>query len=687
MSEKIDFELNVKKNELDSALDRASSKAGKLEVNLNTAVSVFAGNLLTKAFDVLVSGLGEVVDFTEKAIDAAAGQEVAVNNLNAALARAGNFTKEASRELQNFSSQLQATTVFEDDVVQSSTALLQSLTRLNVSGLKAGITAAADFATVLGVDLETATRLVAKAANGNSDAFARYGITVRNGKDAAETFSNVLDTLNSKFGGSASSQLNTYNGSLIAVNNAYADLLEPIGEIVVKNPTVIATFNALGEVLNGLNSDISKNNSALKEFVSDGIFAAIAGGEVLFNALDGITRVSKLLFQTVELGVDSILLGIVEPFRLAYEASTQLLSILPVVGEQFRALTNPLDELADSLRDNVVGGFKDLEDAIADDTIFTTLSEGTTNFGERLLELSEKATLSAGNIKNSNTSLVQSEVDKNAEILALREKFAADQKTFEESIYVASLEDGAVKNEAAIEAIYSQKSREAEAVYVGELAKNQAIKDADQKLIADRIASINKEESIKRAARERDLANTRSSTQARIALEKAAGEAQVGVIRNSFALAGALAKDGSREQFIIQKAAAIADIAIADGKARALIPAQTATIPYPANLAAIAQMNALVTAQTAIGSATVLATALKGFESGGIVGATNGPDNQLATVRTGELVLNAQQQKNLFDAINSGSFGGGEIIIQVDGREIARAVRNQVKSGFNLGAA
>jgi hypothetical protein len=60
-----------------------------------------------------------------------------------------------------------------------------------------------------------------------------------------------------------------------------------------------------------------------------------------------------------------------------------------------------------------------------------------------------------------------------------------------------------------------------------------------------------------------------------------------------------------------------------------------------------------------------------------------GPDNTIATVRTGEMVLNANQQEKLFNMINSGG-SGGDIVVQVDGREIARAVRSQVQQGYRL---
>lgn len=76
--------------------------------------------------------------------------------------------------------------------------------------------------------------------------------------------------------------------------------------------------------------------------------------------------------------------------------------------------------------------------------------------------------------------------------------------------------------------------------------------------------------------------------------------------------------------------------------------------PFPANLAALASTLAAIIA--AIAQAKALA---KGFETGGVIGgfrgATMGHDNTVASVRTGEMVLNANQQKTLFEIANGGA--------------------------------
>ena len=64
------------------------------------------------------------------------------------------------------------------------------------------------------------------------------------------------------------------------------------------------------------------------------------------------------------------------------------------------------------------------------------------------------------------------------------------------------------------------------------------------------------------------------------------------------------------------------------------------------------------------------------FETGGVVGgfggATAGGDNTTANVRTGEMLLNADEQKELFDVASGDSSAGGDLMVNVniDGKTI-----------------
>ena len=96
--------------------------------------------------------------------------------------------------------------------------------------------------------------------------------------------------------------------------------------------------------------------------------------------------------------------------------------------------------------------------------------------------------------------------------------------------------------------------------------------------------------------------------------------------------------------------AANAGAAIAKGVASAV------DVGFPAAIPAMATMTAAIL--SAIAQAKAMLSQMGGFETGGVIGgyrgATMGKDNAFASVRTGEMVINAAQQKRLFEIANGG---------------------------------
>lgn len=680
MAEKLEFDLSVKDN-LSSALDKATNKAFSLESALETALGVFTGSLATKAFDTVISGFNSLITTGKEAIDAAAAQEVAVNNLNNALARSGNFSKQASADILEFAASMQRLTVFEDDAVISNTALLQSLTKLNADGLKQGVQAAADFATVLGVDLETATRLVAKGAEGNTEAFKRYGVEVKKGSSDTETFANLIQQLNSQFGGAAAAQLNTYSGALKATKNSYNDLLEPIGDIIVKNPLVIAGLNLLKDGFNFLNDQITPLIPTIQQYLNAALLTTIDVAKFLLDGLDGLTIIFKGLINTVQIFGGVITTSLIAPVKDAIDGLIFLAQNIPGLGDKFDGLKNPLDGLTKSLQDFTNNGVKGLTEA-ADGNIFRTLSDGADSLQLKLKEKSA-AVIAANSSENlSNQTRVQSENDTNAEILKAREQLgieilglqanlAAEQQAFNEQLIATGAATELEQNQLKLDAIYNQKIAEAQAVYEGELLKNKAITDADQLKLANEKAFQALSLASVKAANQKELEQKRllSAEEKRLAAERVANQ------RDTYATIATLSTSGNRTLAAIGKAAALTQIAIdtpvAIGKA-------LAAFPPPFNFAAAGAVGAAMAAQ----AARVVGVQ---FENGGVVGqgASAGPDNRVASIRDGEMILNASQQEKLFNMINNGP-GGGNIQVIIDGREVAVAVRNQIQQGFRL---
>lgn len=123
-------------------------------------------------------------------------------------------------------------------------------------------------------------------------------------------------------------------------------------------------------------------------------------------------------------------------------------------------------------------------------------------------------------------------------------------------------------------------------------------------------------------------------------------------------------------------------VAIIDGFA-AIQKALAAPPGFPFNIGG-------VIAATAQSVANVAAIKSQSFQDGGIVaGNSFSGDNVQANVNSGEMILNREQQTQLFNLANGGGEAGQVIevtsIVQIDETEIGRAVSRQVADGLQLG--
>lgn len=105
------------------------------------------------------------------------------------------------------------------------------------------------------------------------------------------------------------------------------------------------------------------------------------------------------------------------------------------------------------------------------------------------------------------------------------------------------------------------------------------------------------------------------------------------------------------------------------GEAIAGATASGAKLAFPYNLIAIAAGVAAVIAALA---------SMSKFAKGGIVGGNSySGDRQVARVNAGEMILNRHQQSTLFNAINSGKLGGGNVQFKIRGTDLIGVINNE----------
>lgn len=244
---------------IQKSVDNMASKSGKsisgIQQAMATMAGVVGGNLITGAFNALTHAAGELFDtFVVEGVKAAIQEEEAINRLNTALVLNGQYTDEASNELIAFAESMQQTTRYEDDLVVKNMALLENLSQLDKDGLKRATLAAADLASALGKDLTETVTALGKAAQGNTTALSKMGIQFQEGKTNADTFDNALNTIEKRFGGSATAQAKTFGGQIDQLKNNFNNLIESIGFAIIHNETLNAGMQLLNRTIVGLNS-------------------------------------------------------------------------------------------------------------------------------------------------------------------------------------------------------------------------------------------------------------------------------------------------------------------------------------------------------------------------------------------------------------------------------------------------
>lgn len=222
-------------------------------------------------------------------IEEASKFEDTVQGLRVAFKLTGITSEVATEQFLEFADSIQKTTKFSDDAAISAASLIQSLGNLPSDELERATKAALDLSTALRIDLDSAARLVGKAAEGNVSAFKKYGIEVQKGKDDTETFANALTALEKKFGGASEESVNTYAGATAQLSNAMADVAKQIGLIIIKNPAVVSSVKEATGQFNELANSIKENESTFDKFVT----SFVTGSKVIAKTILGINDLNQ----------------------------------------------------------------------------------------------------------------------------------------------------------------------------------------------------------------------------------------------------------------------------------------------------------------------------------------------------------------------------------------------------------
>lgn len=649
---------------------QAASASGSFKKIGETAAGVFAGNLLTKGFELAGQAVNFFTNTIGDAISAASAQEDAINRLNVALAASGNFSKEASQDLQEFANQLQATTKFEDDAILNTSALIATLTGLSGQGLKDATLATANLSAALGKDLDASAQIVSKALEGNVEALKRYGIEVKKGATDSETLDNVLKSLNNQFGGAAAGQVNTFSGSLISLKNTFGDLLEELGFAITQNPAVIAAFNAIKQSLLSLGQFIKDNSASISEFIGQIITFGATAATVTIAVIDPIVRVVDAVVQVIE--------GTIQIAVSAFVALKE-------------AARGNIQGAFEALKAGAIDAATGVRDAFTGDSVLGTV-------GVELAKIEQASKKGFDALKSGASTSVEP-------VNALKEKIvelSAAQLAYAEqgrALASASNENAAAQFTAALEQerlFLEQGILTQEEFFLRQQELRQAQYDEElNQLIAAENAKLITAEQFNQAKKVQSQKLANDVQKIEIDKTKHAKEQEKQRAENFKSTLGtisSLQSSSSKELFAIGQAAAIATATI-DGIAA--VQKALASAPPPFNFALAALVGVATAAnigkiasQKPPGLAKGLTEVPGGFEGDTFPAFLNsgervvsGPQNQDLK----EFITDNRDNRSILESIRDLLAGGGKsVTVNIGGKEIVNILNDEIASGMVL---
>jgi len=438
------------------------------------------------------------------------------------------------------------------------------------------------------------------------------------------------------------------------------------------------------ETLNGVISTL-KDNFFLLQSEIGGAFAPdlIVGAKTITSALQDLTKVLVDNKEVLAAGI-----GFVADY----------VSVYANLAGQLIKTKGPLDDVNASIEENLnktqvlisrkeklegdKGSFFGLFDAATQqsiDKVNGMLKASDGQLKELIARRKELIAVESAPSESSDESpAVKAKRAENLKILEEQKVFEAQVAALKEEKNIKEQESILAKTEldaeqriVTLESLQAFNDKKTAIELDAALEKNKKIRDAKSKALADEAANLKAS-----IAQQQNAAKTEAAI---LKAKQNAIDKQVAGFAKASELAVSISKEGTAEH----KALSIASATISTYAAAARAMQD---YPYPANIA-VAGLTTLA------GLKNVKEITNASFATGGVVGgfngAANGGDNTTANVRTGEMILNASEQRVLFD-IATGSKavnGGGQVIeitsiVQVDEREIARSVRNQRLEGF-----
>lgn len=629
----------------DDAFKKGGDSAKGMFKELSDGASVGFGELVkgvtiaNLASSAIVGVAQGIKAFVADSVGAAMEQENAVNRLAAALRRSGQYSEEAMASLQGFALEMQNTTVHGDEAIINQLAFAKSLGLTNTQA-KDLVGAAVQLSAALGMNLESAVKNLGKSYSGLSGELGEALPALRTLSAESMKAGGAIRLVNEQFAGAAQAEMNTYAGVVSSLGSSYTTMQEELGFLITRNDAFKASLVALSNAASGL-------GNLFKDL------GTIING----TAPDQAQQLENLNAQSI-----------------AYAQLTDRI-------EAYRSQLSRFDS-------GEMGWFEKI--GFDADTARENISKLSSEQEKLIGLMAQVKNLEAVNEVDGPREADKKQLEARAALYAQLQNIQTEHAAWEAEQALLKREITEENFALELESYIAIEQEKINAKYLAEEEKNKIMEDSVAKQIATETTATKKMFEIQKSTVEAE----KRLKQQQVQLEQQTSAARLGVMGAAANLAAVIAKDGSREQFLIQKAAALAQAVVAMNLASSMAlaspPGPPTTIPIAAWAKAAGMINI----------AAIAASTIKGFAMGGIVDSSSKVgDKNVIRVNGGEAVLTETQQQRFMDIAN-GNGGNVNVMeelsslrnelrnlvvsISIDGREIARSVKEQKDMGFQL---
>ena len=481
-------------------VDKASDATNKFGNSLNKVLKLGA-----VAATAAVAGLTYAL---VKAVQAANAQEEATAKLEATLRSTAGAAGLTMAELKALAVEMQRTTIFGDEAVESAESLMLTFTKIGRETFPDAIRLAADMSVGMGQDLKSSVIQLGKALNDpiqGVSALGRVGVQLSDTQknqieqfmrlnDVASAQKVILGELATQFGGQAAAQANTFGGRLMQLKNAFGDLQEEIGFIFTQNTFFVDAIKLATEYLASLAQKINENRQYLMELAKSGIVSVIEG---IGKAVE-VMRFFHNGWLGIKLVGNAAAVVLADSLRIIFEGLRLVLKPLDLIFQGLVKLgaieSNPFDQMKDAIsrfqlssRDVTAEVLKDIEATnAAYDAAGKKISEFSSTLKNLSVEQAKQAEASStGGKAGAAQDAARATIEQRMKLLEAEQKFrqAGSAAGIEEIKRASSIEL------QEIERLYNRKDIQADEYYNRKLLLENRARQAMLNAIQEEIAA------------------------------------------------------------------------------------------------------------------------------------------------------------------------------------------------------